>query len=575
MRPALLLWLAAPFVAFTAVRAATVATFDALPFEGIESDSGVEIRVEPLFNDVPLRGAWPVRLHIRNDSDRARSWDFTFSAYPNFYNKRISHTTTRSIRVDAWGASTVEIAIPLAPLSPDYTYPGVEIRAFGPGAPNAVFRRVGISPYRTGRSPTPFAVFSESLAAANWESLGSALNSASRDFTGARFRPTAAPTDVLAWSGVDTVWLRRDEWDAMDPAARQALVEWVKLGGWLHLCGSTGEDESRTVGFGRIKSVPVTGNDLDMSLGPTLLQASGMGLSEMLQSGYPNEWTLRKPLGAIEMNEPMILLFVGALAFVMGPVNLFVLHRRRRHMWVFVTTPAIALLASLLLAGLIVLQDGIGGKGRRANYIFTDPESHQVFILQEQASRTGLLMSRRVPVSFPHFIGEINLKSRRSGGDGTRRYATEAGARSGDWFVSRSVQAHLLTAVLPSRARVEIQPGAGDAAPQVISALGTDIRELFYCDERGRYWRAIGLRTGERHVMEPSDARQFNHFWTDAMQWAGPRAQGLLNLPVVPGHYYAAGEQANEHVIETLPSLKWEQAALLYFGPATGVGGPS
>ena len=52
---------------------------------------------------------------------------------------------------------------------------------------------------------------------------------------------------------------------------------------------------------------------------------------------------------------------------------------------------------------------------------------------------------------------------------------------------------------------------------------------------------------------------------------AGPRIQASLLAGAQAGWFYAAGEQPNENVISTLPSIRWQQAALAFFGPAVAV----
>ena len=574
-------WIVAiPCSAIVTSAAQITAPVNAEKLSDVDPQSGIEITMLPLLGDVPPLGAWPVRITIRNDSDKDHTWTFQCTSYPYYYDKRSSCRSYRDLTVEARATRTFDVYVPLAQQMLNRGYSGVDIDVIGYGMRGAEYRRVGNYGYSGGSIRSAYVALSESLTVANWESLNEFLGSNRVSLAGTRFNPSAAPLDSIGWTGVDAIWLTREEWDAMEPAARGAITDWVNLGGRLFLCAkSHGREEDAPYtrsGFGIIRTVYAAGlPDIEPVAFQHQLTVNSQNLRDTLDSARSFDNPLRGDLGEIVVNRTLILIFVFMFAFLVGPLNLFVLAKRRQHKLIFITTPLLSIAASVGLTVMIILQDGTGGEGRRTTFIYVDPASHKSYTVQEQISLTGLLLNRSFPVSQRFLMAEMEVDTRKSNASKgrNRQYDVADNRLAGDWFVSRSVQGHYLAQVKPGRDRVEVSSPREGRPPEIVCGLNTDVREIFYCDAAGRYWRAIGLRTGERREMEPSDPGTFVNFWTQLKNPTDKRVRQLVDgISARPGFFYAAGEQAENHAIPTLPSIRWRQASLGFFGPAVTEG---
>jgi hypothetical protein len=549
-----------------------------MPVSGVDPKSGLSITIGSAFDKLPYCGYAPLRLTIRNDSAARHSWDFTFtSASP--YGDRQGFRSSTSVDVDAKAERIVEIMVPLATQSGGYAYPQLTTSVVGYGCGGGA-RELWSGTYAAaGRSATPFTMLSETLGISSWLPLETKLKGSGVDLTGGQFDPKMAPGDYRGWLGCDSVWLSSSDWEAFDSIHRQALLDWTKLGGDLHVCFLSGDKNTALadlpagdtpLGFGRIARVAVKDNSKFVDhIAHTI--RGGSRLLDTIHSGYVAGWSLRAGIPPVVVHTGLILGFVIVFAVLIGPVNLFALARRKKHMHLFWTTPALSIAASIALAFVIVLQDGFGGHGNRFNAIYLDAAAHKAFTVQEQVSRTGVLLARRIPMHENFFMTAVQcnpgLENRN------RNYALEGDSLTGDWFSSRSVDAHLLLAAQSSRARVEISP-AGEA-PSVTSGIGTTLGEIYYRDARQRVWHAEGVKTGERQIMRPSTAAALSEWWTRRRGFTGGYLRmRLLDIADQDNFFFAAAEGPAEQIIPTLPAIVWKQDTLLYFGPVAAAGGP-
>ena len=547
------------------------------PVSDMDAGKGVSIYVESAFDRLPNCGFAPLRLVIRNDSPVRHSWDFSFSSSPS-YDERQAFRSGVSVDCDAKAERIVEIMVPLASESGAYSYPRLTTRVSGHGCGgNSMQVWSAVYSATSGRGGTAFIALSESLGVTAWSPLDTKLKAEGVDFMGTQFEPAKAPGDWRGWLGCDSVWLSAADWDSFDGVHRQALLDWLKLGGKLHVCFPGGDINSAlpdlprgddSVGLGRFYRDTAKDNAKFVDHVASTIRAD-QKLVETIRSGYSSGWPLRSGIPAVVVHSGLILLFVGIFAVLIGPVNLFALARRKKHMHLFWTTPALSILASIALAAVIILQDGFGGRGFRFNAVYLDSAAHKACIVQEQISRSGVLLARRVPVREPFFITPVNADAGFE--NRSRSYSLETDALTGDWFSSRTVDGHLLMAVQPSRARIEIS-AAGDA-PAVTSGIGTTLTDIFYRDIRQNIWRVQNLKTGERKKMQPATEAALREFWRKQTVAAGgylnPRLAAVQNQD---NFFFASDSVASDQVIPTLPAINWTQNAVIYFGPVATTG---
>jgi hypothetical protein len=275
----------------------------------------------------------------------------------------------------------------------------------------------------------PFWAISQSIGGA----AASALNDAARPKAGkggsgyssgesfaGSFLPVDLPADWRGYMGLDGLALTDEEWTALPPGVRTAIRHWMLLGGMLDLyhggaapvgvlqelkAGPAEPDPAggvlggMPVGAGRVR---VFAWDGVVPGAPAMSRFfSGAGLSirhvaarEAMLPGPPGNRpgsTLRDTLGVRSFAAWQVGVILLCFGILVGPVNLFYLAGPGRRHRLFVTTPLIALGASLVLIAVIFLQDGAGGKGQRAALLELFPDENLSTVRQYQISRTGVL----------------------------------------------------------------------------------------------------------------------------------------------------------------------------------------
>lgn len=422
------------------------------------------------------------------------------------------------------------------------------------------------------------------------------------------------PADWRVWSSFAGVVLTKDEYAGLDAARRSALRAWVALGGRLYLsptapAGAGDEQTSQrekwgagtivtfaaplgTSGTREIAAASEAALRVEAEVaarraarrpGATgtqvmpVVTAENAALAKDLDlfsggAALPDRSALTLNGGALTnavKDEPLengwLAIFLVVFAIVIGPVNLFVFAPAQKRHRLFVTTPAIALIASLGLGATILIQDGTGGRGERRAVVFLLPGENAAAVVQEQAARTGFLVRRSfalpddvaltvLPLDASMYYGGVNLELERG-----------RGTAAGDWFQSRSRQAQQLRRITPTRARIEGVGVAPGGAPIVQSSLGATLREFFLVDANGKSWFAQELPAGQRVTLQAVEMRG---------PPAAPSLDGTANLQaiavasraMVPGRWWGNGGASELAPLTTLNSIRWKDANVLYTG---------
>lgn len=357
--------------------------------------------------------------------------------------------------------------------------------------------------------------------------------------------PARWPADWRVWSPFGVVALGADEYAALDSGRRAALRDWMALGGRLVLeptGAGAGPGSTEPVGLGNltiwdgnlqaIHDVRTTSQTYSQRTRISPPPAPGSGLptftTSVMTRSFPEPfetipefapaapriapWTGRYQLlaesdfGLWATERNPIALVVGLLVFalVVGPVNFFVFAPPGRRHRLFVTVPALSLLATLCLAATIVFGDGFGGRGVRPALVLLLPGQNRAAVFQEQISRTGVLLGAGFSLPADTAVCEPETgNGDRPRGGGPQLVRADTAVR-GDWFRSRMTQTQQFWRITPTRARVELVGGGQDrAAPVVQSSVTTTLHDFVYVDAAGTAWKADLLPPGQRVTLQP------------------------------------------------------------------------
>ena len=583
---------------------------------------GESVEVRSLFGALPTHGYAPIRVLVKNGAgvDRSLTLDFTSNDRGiRFISKQgATMNSSFTLTAKAGRTSVFDLVVPVVTALN---------KGFGGSGQTelSVFMRGDFGPFEGSMQSSyqpehPAILLSALLSKKNASSLESAMGSSSSGFWGktgfgAEFDPKTMPEDWRAYSGFDVLMITADEWrTGLSPGARNAILEWNRLGGrlfiytddqsttpaslgiapnkntgntnnWNPLDGPPRNTSSRKPGapnpakagnsetirsFGTAEILPIT-TSLDLDAGETLKRINTVGLTTpmpqlpSLVRNIPGNWPLQDRFGTHSFHPVLFILVLLAFAILVGPVNLFVFAKSGRRHRLFITTPLISLGASALLVGLILLQDGFGGRGSRVALVEvrSDGDEHLAYVHQEQFSRTGVLLGRSFEIPEAATIDPVPLPPSRwarvttSNGGGNARYSLQPQKTktlaSGDWFQSRSEQGHVLRAIVPTRGRIE---WVSTSPPRIMSSFDFPIERLYITTESGEILTTTNLQPGVPATCQTSSFGDFNAFVSQELdKLAEPNRIRLRMLARRPGRFLATATSGP--FIETYPAIDW------------------
>lgn len=586
-------------VCFAAQLAAQTNLFIQKPNPTHANDNS-SVEVVALFSSPPPSGFMPVRVTVVNQREKPVNLRLeSTSTLHNGYGESSQMSSEFEIPSEPKTATTHDFLIPLVTVidGSGYHQHNLSVSLSGGFGSNYGSLELDASPNH------PAVLLSESLHTPNSGALDSAVSSTSShgrygaSSFAARYNPTMLPEDWRAYSGYDTLIATENDWLSMTPAARNAILEWCRLGRHLAIyrlgqsnAGFAALDIEATpdpsdanqapYGLGSIALKRVaTPKDLDAKATVNAFyRASNPVLIRSINDDYASGWSLHDAFGERDFEYGLFIVILVLFGILVGPINLFVFAKSGKRHKLFITTPIISIATSVALVGLILIKDGIGGYGMTVSLMEVRPDhgENRAYLIQEQVSRTGVLINNSFELEESATITPVPIKNSEwarltnsSGGAGMRYSMDFDGkhlAVSGDWFKSRSEQGQLIHAVIPTRARIELKSSTGP--PVLNSTFNHAIDRLYYADESGGYWITRNLKTGSATTCSPLSKKEYHAAIDDLTKKLGARqAKALQKASRRPGHYVAITKSAPP--LESFSSIDWEQHTTIITGPPT------
>lgn len=550
-----------------------------------DTKTDTHVEVTSLFTEPSRSGYLPVRVKIANNLDSERSINLRFRSTLS-YGERLQTSSSFDFSAAAGKTTTHDILVPL--VSSPHSYgdePSIDVSLSG---------SMGSASYplrgSTG-SGLPAVLLSESLHtpnasildAASSKSGGSGYRHGNHVYAG-KFDPKQMPSDWLAYSGYDSMVLTDTDWSNVAPGARRAILSWVELGGQL-IVYTQNNVSPASLGLparpsnGSISMQTVSSSlmlDADDLIRLTNKQNPTRTRTASIQSDYNSSWPLQIQFGNKEFNYGIFIAVLIIFGILVGPVNLFYFAKSGQRHRLFITTPIISLVASFVLIALIIFQDGFGGHGIRRVLMEVRPDEglNAAFVHQEQVSRTGILLSGRFTVDPACLFVPVPIASSRwsrytsdynTSGTFNLQPADGKLQASGDWWQSRSEHGHLISAVVPTRGRIE----ATDSANEMVSTFAFPIETLYHLDRGGQWHRAEKIVTGKKFTLTPVDPTMVMPELAKEANAFSKRNQGIFNRASSRnGHFIAMTDGAPG--IDTLPGIRWKATRTVITGPVMG-----
>ena len=573
------------------------------------------VKLLPLLGMLPSSGYMPFRLTLKNGTKQDKNWSLKFKSESrddyHYYRRNRDHpslATEFSYSCPAGSTKTYDVIVPVITTIPTaYT--------------NLATSNLTIKLTTSGSTETssmncnqhmdlPATLLSTKLYVQHSSRFNSLIPISSRGHRSgnqeyaSEFTPSKMSEDWRAYSGFDAIICTDDDWRVMSAGVQNALLEWNRLGGKILIYKlnaasnfkSLNIDESEANinktridrSFGKVTIMPLANiKSLDAKQATKIINdpksrsAKILSINENYESnstgsGISSDWSLQKALGKLSFSPAYLILILIAFGILVGPVNLFVFAKAGQRHRLFITTPIIALGASLLLVLLIIIKDGFGGHGQRVQLIEVraDGGENKAYVWQEQVARTGVILGGSFETSSPTYMSPVPIapsrfsRVTRENAGGSSNYVAKDGETgltgSGDWFQSRSVHGHYLESVISTRGRITLKSNQG--APVISSSFDYEIQSLIYIDNSGQAWGASNIEAGESKKLTPStpvDTLKLIHKHHAKM--SKKLQDKLETLRNRKNHFIAITDEAP--AISTLDSIKWTQTESIITGP--------
>jgi len=536
------------------------------------------VEATALFSNPSLGGYHPVRVVIANNQLIPHNIFLNFTDATD-YNDSITTSSDFPFYAPPGKTVTYDILVPLSPQNGNSPYQSLKASLSG------TMGKANSNETTVFEANQPEVLLSDTLHGPNGSALdtelssrGSSSRSGKRSFS-SRFSAKQLPDDWRAFSGFDSIMMTGDDWSAAPPGPRNAIISWVRLGGQLVIFSQASPTMSSLglptdPSFGQIMIKPIAA-DLRLNAASTVDLAYRRGGAspktrmKAITNDFDSSWPAQDELGEKSFNYVSFILILIAFGIIVGPVNLFVFAKSGRRHRLFITTPIIALATSLILVVLIILQDGFGGEGRRVVLMEVRPDQGQnaAFIHQEQFSRTGVMTSSGFIVDASAFMAPVPIAQTRwsrftdaydTSGSYDLQPADGKLFASGSWFQSRSEQGQTLTAVVPTRGRIE-----ATAKPDtLVSTFDFPIETLLYLDANGNWHRADKITKGKAITLSPIDPTMVQPVLNDlANRFTGRNKSFFKKVDERKDHFVAFTNQAP--AIETHPGIAWKTSTVI------------
>ncbi len=311
----------------------------------------------------------------------------------------------------------------------------------------------------------------------------------------------------------------------MPAGVKQAVRRYVECGGSLTVLGRWRIDDSwhaepyawkanvprqgehYFVGFGEVRVIPQQAanqiTDMDYQLMVDDWRRTASPWREAYEiNGANNRFPVVEERGVPVRG---LMLLIIAFAVLIGPVNLWLLGRKRKRMWLLWTVPAISLLFSGAVWVYASFSEGWGARERTEGITLLDERKLTATTLGVTAYYSTLTPGDGLRFDADTELTPALTRESHYGDGRSRTLDTTDGQhlRSG-WIVAR-VPAHFKVRKSDPTQRARINPTIKpDGTPEAVNGLGAGVTRLALATPDGRIFTAGPTPAGQRFVFTPS-----------------------------------------------------------------------
>ena len=338
------------------------------------------------------------------------------------------------------------------------------------------------------------------------------------------FPVSAWSTNWLGFSRYDGIIITGNDIRMMPSDVQSALWRYVECGGALFVLGGSELPESwkleeslksklsadsagitaYDVGFGQC----IVSTEMDMK---SLNQDHWrLIIGSWMQTALPWRWedeieesnTIFSVVGSLGIPVRGLFFLMVLFAVAIGPVNLIVLSRKKRRIWMLWTTPVISVITCLAVFTYATFAEGWNRHARTEGLTILDEWGHRATTIGWTAFYSAL-----TPNDGLHFGYETELTP-------LAHSRTTNVARTVDWTHDQHLASGWLTARVPAhfmvrksetrRERITVRRGT-DAGLKIVNGLGADISQFWLADKDGAIYSGINISAGVEAALIPSE----------------------------------------------------------------------
>ncbi len=336
------------------------------------------------------------------------------------------------------------------------------------------------------------------------------------------FPVSAWSTNWLGFSRYDGIVITGNDIRGMPPDVQSALWRYVECGGALFVLGGSELPESWKLEESLKSELSIDSANIvayDVGFGRCIVSAEidmkGLNqdqwrviIGSWMQTALPWRWedgveesnTIFSVVSSLGIPVRGLFFLMVLFAVAIGPVNLIVLSRKKRRIWMLWTTPVISIITCLAVFTYATFAEGWNRHARTEGLTILDERVHRATTIGWTAFYSTL-----TPNDGLHFGYGTELMP-------LAHSMTTNVARTVDWTHDQHLASGWVTARVPAhfmvrksetrRERVIIRRGA-DTHLSIVNGLGADISQFWLADKDSTIYSATNIPAGVEAALTP------------------------------------------------------------------------
>ena len=356
----------------------------------------------------------------------------------------------------------------------------------------------------------------------------------------------------LAYTPFSVLLFYSSTFEQMPISAQNAIFNYLRLGGEMILFGDTSlpsdfkpysrfsnptnveNVKAYQSGFGKLITVP---EDLLKKIATSTLMGTTifpeLGASPLKQVANSHNSFNKFEKNEIEtVSGKFLMILIYAFALIIGPVNVFVLHKTGKKIWVFFTVPVVSLFCCLLIVGYYMVFERSTLLIKKDSLTFLDERYNRALTLGSLAVFSSASRPSGFKFSFDTEIMQMKRRTYRSR-EGNKYINLDGTQHFADNWIRPKIPVYLhLRKIQTCRERLGVEKVNG--AYKVLNGLGAKIKTVHLRTADGKYYSCNNLPAGQTGNLQPESA---------------PRVSWINDLPEI----YQAGWHKKMNEIKNYP----------------------